>query len=138
MVGRLRTAGVGMHILERYTTDNTNIIRNVTMPSLPYSGLSIRELDALFDQSPIGMVFGDRELRARRTNAAFRRLVGLPDEAILGRRPSEGEAGMDPALAQRTLAEQGINRGVPAVDGPIEQTPPRRRRGLPCAPDPAT
>jgi hypothetical protein len=26
---------------------------------------SSRELDALFDQSPIAMVFGDRELRAR-------------------------------------------------------------------------
>src|SRR5260370_5946144 len=122
MIARLRTTGVAMHILERYTTDNTNIIRNVTMPSLPYAGLSIRELGALFDQSPIGMVFGDRELRARRTNAAFRRLVGLPDEAILGRRPSEGEAGMDTALAERTLAEQVINRGVPAVDGHVEQT----------------
>ena len=100
------------------------------MPSLPYSGLSIRELDALFDQSPIGMVFGDRELRARRTNAAFRRLVGLPDEAILGRRPSEGEAGMDTALAERTLAEQVINRGVPAVDVHIEQTLAGERRVL--------
>ena len=49
---------------------------------------SSRELDALFDQSPIAMVFGDRELRARRTNAAFRRLIGLPDEAIIGRRRS--------------------------------------------------
>src|SRR5258708_16761910 len=101
MVGRLRTAAVEMHMTERYTADNTNIIRNVTMPSLPYSGLSIRELDALFDQSPIGMVFGDRELRARRTNAAFRRLVGLPDEPILGRRPSEGEAGMPTPPPQR-------------------------------------
>src|SRR5258708_27293761 len=138
MVGRLRTAGVGMHILERYTTDNTNIIRNVTMPSLPYSGLSIRELDALFDQSPIGMVFGDRELRARRTNAAFRRLVGLPDEAILGRRPSEGDARTDTALAARTLAEQVLNRGGPAVDVHIEQTLAGEGRGVPCAPDPAT
>src|SRR5260221_271808 len=134
MIARLRTTGVAMHIPERYTTDNTNIIRNVTMPSLPYSGLSIRELDALFDQSPIGMVFGDRELRARRTNAAFRRLVGLQDEAILGRRPSEGEAGMDTALAERTVAEQVINRGVPAVDGHIEQTLAGERRALPWSP----
>jgi hypothetical protein len=49
------------------------------MQSLPDSGLSIRQLDALFDQSPVPMVFRDRELRARHTNAAFRRLVGLPD-----------------------------------------------------------
>ena len=34
--------------------------------------LSVRELDALFDQSPVAMVFTDRELRTRRTNAAFR------------------------------------------------------------------
>jgi PAS domain S-box-containing protein len=101
------------------------------MQSLPNSGLSIRELDALFDQSPIPMVFGDCELRARRTNAAFRRLVDLPDEAILGRRPSEGQAaGMDTALAERTLAEQVINRGVPVVDMHIEQTLAGKRRVL--------
>jgi PAS domain S-box-containing protein len=100
------------------------------MPSLPDSGLSIRELDALFDQSPIPMVFGDRELRARRTNAAFRRLVGLPDEAILGRRPSEGEVGTDTALTERTLAERVINRGVPVIDMHIEQTLAGERRVL--------
>jgi PAS domain S-box-containing protein len=100
------------------------------MQSLPNSGFSIRELDALFDQSPIPMVMGDRELRARRTNAAFRRLVGLPDEAILGRRPSDGVAGMDTALAERTLVEQVINRGVPVVDVHIEQTLAGERRVL--------
>jgi hypothetical protein len=41
--------------------------------------LSTRELDAMFDQSPVAMVFNDRELRTRRTKAAFRRLTGLPD-----------------------------------------------------------
>jgi hypothetical protein len=35
------------------------------------------------------MVFADSELRVRRTNAAFRQLTGLPDEALIGRRPSE-------------------------------------------------
>jgi PAS domain S-box-containing protein len=100
------------------------------MPSFLHSGLSIRELDALFDQSPIPMVFGDRELRARRTNAAFRQLVGLPDEAILGRRPSEGDVGVDTALTERTLAEQVINRGVPVVDVHIEQTLAGERRVL--------
>jgi PAS domain S-box-containing protein len=93
-----------------------------SLPSLPYSGLSIRELDALFDQSPIAMVFNDRELRTMRTNAAFRRLTGLPDEATIGRRPTETETGRDTALAERTLAEQVINRGVPVVDAHVEQT----------------
>jgi PAS domain S-box-containing protein len=92
------------------------------MPSLPDSGLSVRELDALFDQSPLAMVFNDRELRARRTNAAFRRLTGLPDEAIIGRRPTEVDSGMDMAWIERTLAGQVINRGVPVVDVHVEQT----------------
>jgi PAS domain S-box-containing protein len=100
------------------------------MASLRDSGLSIRELDALFEQSPIALVFGDRELRARRTNAAFRRLVGLPDEEIIGRRPSEGEAGIDPAGAERILAEQVIGRGVPVVDVHLEQTWAGERRVL--------
>jgi hypothetical protein len=38
-------------------------------------GLSVRELDALFDQSPVAMVFRNRELHIRRTNAAFRQLT---------------------------------------------------------------
>jgi PAS domain-containing protein len=48
------------------------------MPPLPDADPAIRDLDALFDQSPIALVFSDRELRTRRTNAAFRRLIGLP------------------------------------------------------------
>jgi hypothetical protein len=42
--------------------------------------VSVRELDALLDQPPITLVFGDRELRARRTNAALsaRRQPRLP------------------------------------------------------------
>jgi len=63
---------------------------------------SFRELGALFDQSPIAMVFLDRELRARRANAALRRLFGLPDEAIIGRRSSEIDHGVDAAWIERT------------------------------------
>jgi PAS domain S-box-containing protein len=68
--------------------------------------LSTRELDAMFDQSPVAMVFNDRELRTRRTNAAFRRLTGLPDEAVIGRRPSEAGSVMDMDLIERILAER--------------------------------
>jgi PAS domain S-box-containing protein len=101
------------------------------MPSPPVSGLSIRELDALFDQSPIAMVFMDRELRARRTNAAFRRLAGLPDEALIGRRPAEvGDLGMCGASGERALVEQVIGRGVPVVDVHLEQTLSGERRVL--------
>jgi PAS domain S-box-containing protein len=94
--------------------------------------LSIRELDALFDQSPIAMVFYDRELRHKRTNAALRRLAGVTDEAILGRRPTEvsDDHGLDAAWIERTLAEQVINRGVPVVDVHVEQTRAGERRVL--------
>jgi PAS domain S-box-containing protein len=96
------------------------------------SGLSIRDLDALFDQSPIALVFLDRDLRHKRTNAAFRRLTSLPDEALIGRRPTEADDdhGMDAALIERTLAEQVIGRGVPLVDVHLEQTQAGRRRVL--------
>jgi PAS domain S-box-containing protein len=100
------------------------------MPSLAYSGLSLRELDALFDQSPIALVFNDCELRTRRTNAAFRRLTGLVDEATIGRRPTETNLGVDAAWGERTLAEQVINRGVPVVDVHVEQTVAGERRVL--------
>jgi PAS domain S-box-containing protein len=86
--------------------------------------LSIRELDALFDQTPVATVFRDHELRTRRTNAAFRQLTGLPDEALIGRRPSETyTAGrvMDTDLIERTLAGQVMN-GVPVVGMHLEGT----------------
>src|SRR5262249_41655994 len=93
--------------------------------------LSIRELDALFDQAPVAMVFRDRELRTRRTNAAFRQLTGLPDEELIGRRPSETPmAGrvVDTDLIERILAGQVMNEGVPVVGMHLEQTLAGTRR----------
>jgi PAS domain S-box-containing protein len=98
------------------------------MSSLPDSGLFIRDLDALFDQSPIALVFNDRELRTRRTNAAFRRLVGLPDELLIGRRPSETGLGMDAAQGERIVAEQVIGKGLPVIDMHLERTVAGQRR----------
>src|SRR5215469_437320 len=89
------------------------------------------ELGVLFDQSPIAMVFSDRDLRTRRTNAAFRRLAGLPDDALTGRRPSETDPRdriMDTALIERVLAEQVISRGVPVVDVHLESKVAGERR----------
>src|SRR5260221_10722819 len=111
-----------------------NVKRAVTRPSRhdPGSG-PVGELGVLFDQSPIALVFTDRELRARRTNAAFRRLAGLPDEAIIGRRPTETDHGdriMDTALIERALAEQVIDGGVAAVNMHLEQTLAGERRLL--------
>jgi PAS domain S-box-containing protein len=100
------------------------------MSSLPDSGLSIRDLEALFDQSPIALVFNDRDLRTRRTNAAFRRMVGLPDEALIGRRPSEIGLGADAARGERTVAEQVIGKGLPVIDMHVERTMAGQRQVL--------
>jgi len=90
----------------------------------------MRELNAVFDQSPIGLVLTDRELRVTRTNAAFRRLVGLPEEAIIGRRPSEVDDGVDGAMIEHILTGQVLDSGVPVVDVPMEQTVAGERRVL--------
>src|SRR5258708_4534275 len=109
-----------------------NVKRKVIRPSRPDPGpRPAGELGVLFDQSPIAMVFSDRDLRTRRTNAAFRRLAGLPAEALTGRRPSETDPGdriMDTALIEHALAEQVISRGVPVVDVHLESTMAGERR----------
>ena len=86
------------------------------------------ELEALFDQAPDALVCCDPELRYKRTNAAFRQLVGLPDEALIGRRASEVDHGMDTALMERTLAEQVMKKGVHVADVPLMQTVAGGRR----------
>ena len=86
------------------------------MPTDVAKRSSNRELDALFDQAPVALVLFDRKLRAKRTNAAFRQMAGLADKAIIGRRPSEIDDGMDVALIERTLDEQVMKEGVPVAD----------------------
>ena len=91
-----------MDMPEQGAINAHDVMRYVTGSSPPGSALvSLRELDALFDQVPLAMTFLDRELRVRRTNAVYRRLVGLPDEAVIGRRPSEVDTGVDAALIER-------------------------------------
>jgi PAS domain S-box-containing protein len=92
--------------------------------------LSPRELGALFSQSPIAMVFNDPELRARRTNAAFRELTGARDEAVIGRRPTETEQAdvVDTRLIERILADQVISKGVPVVNMLLERSLPGGHR----------
>jgi PAS domain S-box-containing protein len=84
----------------------------------------------LFDQSPTALAFHDPELRYKRINAAFRRLFGVPDEALIGRRPSEVDGGMDTALVERILADQVATAGVPVVDVHLEQVLPGEHRVL--------
>jgi PAS domain S-box-containing protein len=120
-----------MDLPERVAMNGHDVIRNVTA-SWPSDSafVSLRELDALFDQAPVALVLGDCELRARRINAAFRQLFGLPDEAIIGRSPSEVGSGVDGALIERILADQVIGRGVPVADGHVEPVVAGERRVL--------
>jgi PAS domain S-box-containing protein len=93
--------------------------------------LSIRELEALFEQSPVAMIFTDRDLRNRRANAAFRQLAGISDETLIGRRPSQTEGAdwlLDTEFIERTLAEQVVGKGVPVVNMPLERTEEGNRR----------
>jgi PAS domain-containing protein len=76
------------------------LTRRVAKSSLSdFAPEPIRELGVLFGQSPIAVVFNDHELRIKYTNAAFRRLLGLPGEALIGRRLSEVDHGMNAALS---------------------------------------
>jgi serine phosphatase RsbU (regulator of sigma subunit)/thioredoxin reductase/anti-sigma regulatory factor (Ser/Thr protein kinase) len=95
-----------------------------------------RELGALFDQVPIAVVFCDPELRVRRTNAAFRQLLGLPDGALIGRCFSELDGGMDAALVERILVDQVMTKGVPVADVSVTQILADKRRVLLWSADP--
>jgi len=95
--------------------------------------LSLRELNALFAQSPVAMIFTDSDLRTRRVNAAFRELTGLAAEAVIGRRPTEierqgGLADLGPL--EDLLAEQVVRDGVPVVNMPLERPTAVGRRHL--------
>jgi len=87
--------------------------------------LSIRELNALFEQSPIAMVFNDNEMRARRANAAFRDLMGFTEGELVNQPPTKQTAVtrvFDTEFVERTMAEQVIKDGVPVVNVPVELT----------------
>jgi PAS domain S-box-containing protein len=128
-----------MDLPERVAMNGHDVMRHVTEPPLSDSAVvSLRELDALFDRVPVALAFLDRDLRVRRTNAALRRLLGLPDEAIIGRRPSEVDGGLDVALVERTLAGQVINKGVPVADVHMEPVLAGERRVFSWSAHPVT
>jgi PAS domain S-box-containing protein len=84
-----------------------------------------RKLAALFDQSPVAMVFMDVEVRAVRANAAFRQLTGLSDEVLIGYRPTEvpeADRILDTEFFEHTLKDQVIGKGTPVINMPVERT----------------
>jgi PAS domain S-box-containing protein len=93
--------------------------------------LSVHELEALFEQSPVAMIFTGPDLRNRRANAAFRKLAKISDETLIGRRPSQTEGAdwlLDTDYIERTLAEQVIEKGIPVVNMPLERNEEGERR----------
>ena len=93
--------------------------------------ISVRELEALFEQSPVAMIFTDRDLRNRRANAAFRQLARISDDTLIGRRPSETEGAdwlLDTEFIERVLAEEVIGKGNSIVNMPLERTEEGKRR----------
>ena len=85
----------------------------------------------MFDQSPVATIFCDPDLRTRRANGAFRQLTGLPEEGLIGRRPSQAIGAsriVDTELIEGILSEQVIGRGVPVVNMPLQQSLPGGRR----------
>jgi PAS domain S-box-containing protein len=120
-----------MDMPEGGAISNRDVIWSVTKSALRDSARgSLRGLDALFDQSPIALAFYDRELRYKRTNAAWRQLIGLPDRVLIGRRPSEIDHSPDVASNDHTLIAQVMTTGVPVVDVHVEQALAGQRRDL--------
>jgi hypothetical protein len=96
------------------------------MSSLPDSGLSIRDLGVLFDQSPIAMVFNDRELRTRCTNAAFRRQRAGPVHRR-ARRAAGQDIGTGMSRLARTLAAGPVRSLRQLCDSILASLAPRPR-----------
>ncbi|MGW0085423.1 SpoIIE family protein phosphatase [Streptomyces sp. NPDC003393] len=114
---------VSMDMSERDIINDYDVIRGIIKSSFSDSYLDfVSKPDVLFDQTPVALIVSDREMRAWRVNAAFRALLDLPDEVVIGRRPSEVDRGLDAALLERTYAEQVIGRGVPVIDAHLEWT----------------
>lgn len=84
-------------------------------------------IGTVFYQSPIPMVCSDLEGRVVRVNGAFCRIFELPASAFLGRRPSEYSNSFDMEFIERTIDEQVISQGRPAVDVWVSQTLPDGR-----------
>jgi len=91
------------------------------LDALTASPRGLPDLEAMVEQSPIATVFVDAELRYVLVNEEFCRFVGVPREAIIGRRVIEVPAtGLDRDMVDRVLTGQ-VLAGVPVVDWPLLQ-----------------
>ncbi|MFE7244205.1 SpoIIE family protein phosphatase [Streptomyces sp. NPDC057580] len=79
------------------------------------SSISAGGIEALFNQSPIGLHILDPELRVVRINTATLAMHGVTAESVLGRPLGEAYPFADPA-AEEAMARRVLEQGLPALD----------------------
>jgi PAS domain S-box-containing protein len=77
--------------------------------------ISANGIEALFNQSPIGLHILDPELRVVRINTATLDMHGVTAESVLGRPLAEAYPFADPA-AEEAVARKVLEQGLPALD----------------------
>jgi PAS domain S-box-containing protein len=81
-------------------------------------------LDSLFQSSPVGLGFWDRDLRFIRLNQALATINGLPPEAHIGKRPTELLPTLD-SIQEIEAVWQGIlETGVPVLNTEVTGSTP--------------
>ncbi|MFQ3561444.1 SpoIIE family protein phosphatase [Streptomyces gramineus] len=71
-------------------------------------------LDALFDQSPMGVAVFDTRLRLVRANPALERIHGIPNDQLLGHRIGEFLTGIDTDEIENRLTKV-LETGLPVI-----------------------
>lgn len=80
-------------------------------------------LDALFTQSPVGLVVVDADLRILRVNTASEGMRGAPVEQLLGRPVTEAFDMADPD-GVKAMVRSVLDNGVPVLDRLVRGRPP--------------
>ncbi|MEU2156056.1 SpoIIE family protein phosphatase [Streptomyces sp. NPDC019396] len=87
------------------------------------AGLGTALLDALFTQSPVGLVVVDADLRVLRVNTASKGMRGASVEQLLGRPVTEAFDMADPD-GVRAMVGAVLANGVPVLDRLVHGRPP--------------
>ncbi|MFE3655828.1 SpoIIE family protein phosphatase [Streptomyces sp. NPDC059165] len=80
-------------------------------------------LDALFTQSPVGLMVVDADLRVLRVNTASEGMRGAPVEQLLGRPVTEAFDMADPD-GVKAMVRAVLDNGVPVLDRLVRGRPP--------------
>jgi PAS domain S-box-containing protein len=80
------------------------------------AALRLREIDAIYSQTPIGLVFLDKDLRFVRINEYLAKINGLPVADHIGRKVSEVLPQLGPQLEPARHTEASCRSGDPRND----------------------